>query len=44
MSGLLNIASRALTANQTVLQTVGHNIANVNTVGLFAPERRFANQ
>ena len=33
MSGLLNIASRALTANQTVLQTVGHNIANVNTVG-----------
>jgi flagellar hook-associated protein 1 FlgK len=33
MSGLLNIASRALTANQTILQTVGHNIANVNTAG-----------
>ncbi len=30
---LLNVASRALMANQTVLQTTGHNIANVNTAG-----------
>jgi len=33
MSGLLNVASRALMANQTVLQTTGNNIANVNTPG-----------
>jgi len=33
MSGLLNVASRALMANQTVLQTTGNNIANVNTAG-----------
>ena len=33
MSGLLNVASRALVANQTVLQTTGNNIANVNTPG-----------
>ncbi len=33
MSGLLNVATRALMANQTVLQTTGNNIANVNTVG-----------
>jgi len=33
MSGLLNVASGALRANQTVLQTTGNNIANVNTVG-----------
>lgn len=33
MSGVLNIASRALMANQALLQTTGHNIANVNTVG-----------
>jgi flagellar hook-associated protein 1 FlgK len=30
---VLNIASRALMANQTVLQTTGNNIANVNTPG-----------
>lgn len=29
----LNIATRALTTNLAALQTVGHNIANVNTVG-----------
>jgi len=33
MSGILNIGTRALVANQTVLQTVGNNIANVNTPG-----------
>jgi flagellar hook-associated protein 1 FlgK len=33
MSGILTVASRALMANQTVLQTVGNNIANVNTTG-----------
>ncbi len=33
MSGILNVATRALMANQTVLQTVGNNIANVNTPG-----------
>ncbi|MCX7693283.1 flagellar hook-associated protein FlgK [Tepidimonas taiwanensis] len=29
----LNIATRALTTNQAVLQVIGHNIANVNTEG-----------
>lgn len=29
----LNVAARALTTNQSVLQTIGHNIANANTVG-----------
>ncbi|KAF1044619.1 flagellar hook-associated protein FlgK [Xylophilus sp.] len=33
MSSLLNVAARALMANQAVLNTVGHNIANVNTPG-----------
>lgn len=33
MSGILNVGTRALIANQTVLQTVGNNIANVNTPG-----------
>ena len=33
MSGLLNISASALTANQAALQTVGNNIANVNTPG-----------
>ena len=33
MSGLLSVASGALRANQTVLQTTGNNIANVNTPG-----------
>lgn len=33
MSGILNIGTRALQANQAVLQTVGNNIANVNTPG-----------
>jgi flagellar hook-associated protein 1 FlgK len=33
MSGLLSVATRALMANQTVLQTTGNNIANVNTAG-----------
>lgn len=33
MSGILNVGARALMANQTVLQTVGNNIANVNTPG-----------
>lgn len=33
MSGILNVATRALMANQTVLQTTGNNIANVNTPG-----------
>lgn len=31
--GLLNVGTRALLVNQTALQTVGNNIANVNTVG-----------
>jgi flagellar hook-associated protein 1 FlgK len=30
---LLNVASGALIANQAALQTVGHNISNVNTAG-----------
>ncbi|TSE34787.1 flagellar hook-associated protein FlgK [Tepidimonas charontis] len=29
----LNIATRALTTNQAVLQVIGHNIANANTAG-----------
>ncbi|MDD5030990.1 MAG: flagellar hook-associated protein FlgK, partial [Rhodoferax sp.] len=33
MSGILNVATRALMANQAVLQTAGNNIANVNTPG-----------
>jgi flagellar hook-associated protein 1 len=33
MSGILNVATRALMANQTILQTTGNNIANVNTPG-----------
>ena len=33
MSGLLSVATGALMANQTVLQTTGNNIANVNTPG-----------
>ncbi|APW36612.1 flagellar hook-associated protein FlgK [Rhodoferax koreense] len=33
MSGLLNLGTRALLANQAALSTAGHNIANVNTVG-----------
>lgn len=33
MSSLLNVGSRALLANQAALQTIGHNIANVNTAG-----------
>ncbi|HEY8908495.1 MAG TPA: flagellar hook-associated protein FlgK [Rhodoferax sp.] len=33
MSGLLSVATGALTANQAILQTTGHNIANVNTPG-----------
>lgn len=33
MSGILNVGSRALMANQTALQTAGNNIANVNTPG-----------
>lgn len=33
MSGLLNVGTRALQANQVALQTAGNNIANVNTPG-----------
>lgn len=33
MSGLLNVGARALMANQSALQTIGNNIANVNTPG-----------
>jgi flagellar hook-associated protein 1 FlgK len=33
MSGLLNVGTRALQANQVALQTAGNNIANVNTAG-----------
>ena len=33
MSGILNVGTRALMANQIALQTAGNNIANVNTVG-----------
>jgi len=33
MSNILNIGTRALLANQSVLQTIGNNIANVNTPG-----------
>jgi flagellar hook-associated protein 1 len=33
MSGILNIGTRALIANQVALQTAGNNIANVNTPG-----------
>ncbi|MBT0569554.1 flagellar hook-associated protein FlgK [Curvibacter sp. CHRR-16] len=31
--GLLNVGTRSLQANQVALQTTGHNISNVNTVG-----------
>src|SRR6218665_282846 len=31
--GLLNVSTRALLADQVVLQTTGHNIANANTPG-----------
>ena len=31
--GILNIGTQALQANQIALQTIGNNIANVNTVG-----------
>lgn len=33
MTSALNIGSRALTANLSALQVIGHNIANVNTDG-----------
>jgi flagellar hook-associated protein 1 FlgK len=33
MSGLFNVGTRALQANQIALQTAGNNIANVNTPG-----------
>jgi flagellar hook-associated protein 1 FlgK len=33
MSSILNIGVRALQANQSALQTIGNNIANVNTPG-----------
>jgi flagellar hook-associated protein 1 FlgK len=33
MSGILNVGTRALQANQAALQTAGNNIANVNTPG-----------
>lgn len=33
MAGIMNVGVRALMANQAALQTVGHNIANVNTPG-----------
>ncbi len=33
VSSILNIAKSALSANQTVIQTISHNIANVNTPG-----------
>jgi flagellar hook-associated protein 1 len=33
MSGLLNVGTRALQANQVALQVAGNNIANVNTPG-----------
>ncbi|RYF74654.1 MAG: flagellar hook-associated protein FlgK [Comamonadaceae bacterium] len=33
MSSLLNVGTRALLANQTALQTTGHNISNASTVG-----------
>lgn len=29
----LNVAARALTTNQSVLQVIGHNLSNANTVG-----------
>ncbi len=32
-NGILNVGTRALIANQSVLQTAGNNIANVNTPG-----------
>jgi flagellar hook-associated protein 1 FlgK len=33
MTAALNIGSRALNANRSALQVIGHNIANVNTAG-----------
>ena len=33
MTAALNIGSRALNANLSALQVIGHNIANVNTDG-----------
>jgi flagellar hook-associated protein 1 FlgK len=44
MSGLMNIASRALSANYVALQTVGNNISNANTPGYSRQEVMFANE
>ena len=33
VTGIFNIGVRALQTNQAVLQTIGNNIANVNTEG-----------
>ena len=33
VSSILNIAKSALSANQTAIQTISHNIANVDTPG-----------
>lgn len=33
MTGIFNIGVRALQTNQAALQTIGNNIANVNTPG-----------
>jgi flagellar hook-associated protein 1 FlgK len=33
ISSILTIAKSALSANQTAIQTLSHNIANVNTPG-----------
>ena len=33
MGNILNVGSRALLVNQKILETVGNNIANVNTPG-----------
>ncbi|MFZ5520257.1 MAG: flagellar hook-associated protein FlgK [Pseudomonadota bacterium] len=42
MPSLLNIGTRAMAANQAVLQTIGNNISNVNTPGYSRQEVQLA--
>ena len=44
MSGLLSVATGAMTANQAIMQTTGNNIANVNTVGFKSSTLDFKTQ
>ena len=44
MAGLLNIGTRALSANYAALQTIGNNIANANTPGYSRQQVELANE